>query len=275
MQNGKVTLKDLMPVRAVVRQSVAKINLGLRITGKRPDGYHNLETIFYPVEDLFDDLTVSVEPEEQQHILLASGRPIPGDPAENLVLQAAELLRTEFPQLPYFRIRLHKRIPAGAGLGGGSSNAANMLLAINELVELDLSIAQLHSYAVQLGADVPFFLRATPQVATGIGDTLQEFPIDALKQYRINVLQAGVHSDTASAYRGIDLSPPAPEELPSFVVRQFSPEEWKERLLNDFEPTVFRRYPVISKLKSKLYKEGAIYAAMSGSGSAVFGLFQK
>jgi 4-diphosphocytidyl-2-C-methyl-D-erythritol kinase len=238
--------------------------------GKRPDGYHLLETLFVPHPELFDDLTVSADVEDTQPVLLLSGRTLVGNAEDNLVVRAYRLVQADHPGLPNVRIRLHKRIPAGAGLGGGSSNAAQMLLALNELFELGLSPEQLHGYAIRLGADVPFFLTQGPQLATGIGDELHPWPHPL--PYRIQVVAPGVHSDTALAYKHVNLAT-LPKRPPLANLLQQPIQTWQSLISNDLEANVFSRFPILPKLKAKLYADGALYASMTGSGSALFGLF--
>lgn len=255
---------------SVYFRSNAKVNLGLFIKGKRPDGYHELETVFLPVQELYDDLSVSVAFDVPEPVLLLSGRPLPSNPAHNLVLQAYRLLKNDYPDLPAVRIRLHKRIPPGSGLGGGSSNAAFFLKAIDELLELKLPPQQLHRYALQLGADVPFFLLNTPTLATGIGEVLE--PLELNFPYRIQVVLPTVFSETAAAYRNLDLAAcNTATDLRRILSGQH--KAWPELLHNDFEPSVFARFPQLAAYKQALYDKGAVYASLSGSGSALYGLF--
>lgn len=257
------------PTGVVYRRAPAKINLGLFIQGRRADGYHLLETLYHPAP-LADELAVSIEDFEPACVLRQSGRPIPGDPRENLILRAYDLLKADFPELAPVRIHLHKRIPAGAGLGGGSSDAAAMLSALNELFELGQSLEQLSAYAALLGADVPFFLHQEPMLASGTGTTLRPFPMEL--PLRIQLLTPPIHSDTAEAYRSLVLEQcHTATALADVLERPYA--EWREVLANDFERPVFARYPQLQTFKEHLYEQGAIYAAMSGSGSALFGLF--
>jgi 4-diphosphocytidyl-2-C-methyl-D-erythritol kinase len=268
--NGTLTLAQLMPRPHAYRACVAKINVGLFIKGKRPDGYHELETLFVPCPELYDDLTITAAADEPEHVLLASGCPVLGDLHDHLVIRAYELLRQQHPELPNLRIRLHKRIPLGAGLGGGSSNAANLLLAANELFQLGYTATDLLPLARQLGADVPFFLVGTPSLATGIGDELQPYPMP--QPFQVRVVTPGIHSDTRLAYQGLNLAHcHTTHSLREALAHP--PEAWPQVVFNDFEPSVFARFPLLERIKAKLYEDGAIFASLSGSGSAVFGLF--
>ena len=246
----------------------AKINLGLNITEKRPDGYHNLETVFYPVA-LEDALEIRTNPEAQQKFTLHQhGMEIAGNPENNLVVKAYLLLDKEF-HLPPVEIHLYKHIPSGAGLGGGSSDAAFMLKLLNEHYNLQLSDNQLEDYAATLGADCAFFIKNTPTYAEGIGNIFSPIEL-SLKGYRIMIVKPDVFVSTREAFANI--RPHRPEYPVREVIRR-PVAEWKDTLINDFEASVFPQYPVIGEIKEELYHQGAIYASMSGSGSSVFGLF--
>ena len=245
-----------------------KINLGLSITEKRPDGYHNLETVFYPVA-LEDALEIRTNPEAQQKFTLHQhGMEIAGNPENNLVVKAYLLLDKEF-HLPPVEIHLYKHIPSGAGLGGGSSDAAFMLKLLNEHYNLQLSDKQLEDYAATLGADWAFFIKNTPTYAEGIGNIFSPIEL-SLKGYRIMIVKPDVFVSTREAFANI--RPHRPEYPVREVIRR-PVAEWKDTLINDFEASVFPQYPVIGEIKEELYHQGAIYASMSGSGSSVFGLF--
>lgn len=245
-----------------------KINLGLSITEKRPDGYHNLETVFYPVA-LEDALEIRTNPEAQQKFTLHQhGMEIAGNPENNLVVKAYLLLDKEF-HLPPVEIHLYKHIPSGAGLGGGSSDAAFMLKLLNEHYNLQLSDNQLEDYAATLGADCAFFIKNTPTYAEGIGNIFSPIEL-SLKGYRIMIVKPDVFVSTREAFANIR------PHRPGYPVREVIRRpvaEWKDTLINDFEASVFPQYPVIGEIKEELYHQGAIYASMSGSGSSVFGLF--
>ena len=245
----------------------AKINLGLNIVSKRPDGYHNLETVFYPIP-LCDALEI-VPSETNETIFHPSGIAIAGDANDNLILKAYRLLKNDF-DLPPVQIFLHKNIPFGAGLGGGSSDAAFMLKLLNDYANLGLSDSQLEDYAARLGADCPFFIRNKPVFAEGIGNIFSPIEL-SLKGYYLLLVKPDISVSTQEAYALIQ---PKPAEESIVEILQRPVNEWKNRLKNDFEHSVFARYPKIGEIKEKLYQEGAVYAAMSGSGSAVFGLFE-
>ena len=245
-----------------------KINLGLSITEERPDGYHNLETVFYPVA-LEDALEIRTNPEAQQKFSLHQhGMEIACNPENNLVVKAYLLLDKEF-HLPPVEIHLYKHIPSGAGLGGGSSDAAFMLKLLNEHYNLQLSDNQLEDYAATLGADCAFFIKNTPTYAEGIGNIFSPIEL-SLKGYRIMIVKPDVFVSTREAFANI--RPHRPEYPVREVIRR-PVAEWKDTLINDFEASVFPQYPVIGEIKEELYHQGAIYASMSGSGSSVFGLF--
>lgn len=247
----------------------AKINLGLNITEKRPDGYHNLETVFYPVP-LEDALEIQeVPPRENKFSLRQNGLEIAGQAADNLVVKAYRLLDHDF-NLPSIDIYLYKRIPSGAGLGGGSADAAFMLKLLNEYFSLSLTEAELESYAVRLGADCAFFIRNAPTYAEGIGNIFSPVSL-SLKGYVLVIVKPDIFVSTREAFSQIH--PHRPEYSIKHIIA-LPPEEWKDRLVNDFEESVFPQYPAIGALKEELYRQGAVYASMSGSGSSVFGLFR-
>lgn len=244
----------------------AKINLGLHVVEKRNDGFHNLETVFYPIK-LYD--VVEVTDAAELHFV-AKGIDVPGDATENICLKAYELLCKDFP-LPAQQITLLKNIPVGAGLGGGSADAAFLIKLLNQKFELSLSDVQMESYAGRLGADCPFFIRNSPVYATGIGDQFTDLDID-LSGYFIVLVKPDIHVSTADAYRGIKplKTGTSLKDLISLPIT-----EWKGNLRNDFEASVFVKFPEIGILKDQLYAAGAIFASMSGSGSSVFGIFEK
>ena len=247
----------------------AKINLGLNIVEKRPDGYHNLETVFYPVP-VEDALEVNILNESTQKFLLhQAGLEIAGEAENNLVVKAYKLLDERF-NLPPVDIHLFKHIPSGAGLGGGSSDAAYMLKLLNEKFNLELSDENLEEYAAKLGADCAFFIRNTPTYAEGIGNIFSPISL-SLKGYQIVLVKPDIFVSTRDAFAQIK---PHRQEIPLKEVIKQPIEEWKERMVNDFEESVFPQFPAIKEIKEKLYEAGAIYAAMTGSGSSVFGLFK-
>ena len=232
---------------------------------KRNDGYHNLETIFYPVK-LSDALEI-VKSEKTE--FTTSGIPIDGDSENNLVLRAYRLLQAEF-DLSAVKIHLHKMIPFGAGLGGGSADAAFALKMLNRIFNLNLSTSELESYASKIGADCPFFIQNKPTFAHGIGDQFKEVKVD-LSNYKVVIVKPPYSVSTAEAYRNIQ---PAKADFDLMNIASLPIDEWKNVIRNDFENSVFPIYPEIKEIKQKLYNAGAIYASMSGSGSAVFGIFR-
>lgn len=245
-----------------------KINLGLSITEKRPDNYHNLETVFYPV-NLEDALEVrTLEGSPQKITLHQYGLEIAGNPADNLVAKAYSLMDKSF-HLPPVEVHLYKHIPSGAGLGGGSSDAAFMLKLLNSHFQLGLSEEQLEEYAATLGADCAFFIKNRPVYAEGIGNLFSPIEL-SLSGYPIMIVKPDVFVSTREAFSNI--RPHHPEHPVREVVKR-PVAEWKETLINDFEASVFPQYPVIQEIKEELYRQGALYASMSGSGSSVFGLF--
>lgn len=249
----------------------AKINLGLFIKGKRADGYHLLETLLYPIKGLYDDLTLQLSEQEGCHMSLA-GRELDGNPDDNLCVKAYNLLRESVGALPGVGIALHKRIPAGAGLGGGSADAAYTLRGLNQLCQLGLSQDDLVELAAKLGADVPFFIYGEPMLATGIGTELAAFPVEM--EHEIRLFAQPIHSSTVAAYKALDyrLFDPS-RSLREALAKPV--EEWGAHLHNDLEVPVFAMYPELATIKAELYAHGALYAAMSGSGSAMFGIFSK
>lgn len=247
----------------------AKINLGLNIVEKRPDGYHNLETIFYPVP-VEDALEVNILNEGNEKFRLhQAGLEIEGEAENNLVVKAYKLLDAEF-NLPPVDIHLFKHIPSGAGLGGGSSDAAYMLKLLNEKFNLELTNETLEEYAARLGADCAFFIRNTPTYAEGIGNIFSPISL-SLKGYQIVLVKPDIFVSTREAFAQIK---PHHQTVPLKEVIKYPMGEWRELMVNDFEESVFPQFPGIKKIKEKLYRQGAIYAAMTGSGSSVFGLFK-
>ena len=244
----------------------AKINVGLQVLNRREDGYHNLETVFYPI-NLCDVLEV-VEADTTRFI--PSGLAIPGHATDNLCLSAYRLLQRDY-DLPPVRIYLHKVIPIGAGLGGGSADAAFLLKLINQQFGLGLDETHLVEYARKLGADCAFFIRNTPVLASGIGDVFQDVELD-LSGYRMVVVKPDVHIPTAAAYAMVRPYPGG-RELSAAIKTPVA--EWRDLIVNDFEAGIFAEYPEIGAIKTFLYKKGAVFAAMSGSGSSVYGLFRE
>lgn len=247
-----------------------KVNLGLRVLGKRPDGYHNLETIFLPIP-LYDVLELLPSPESLP-ILSPSGLSIEGPSDSNLCLKAWTMLRKDFPQLPVVNLWLHKVIPMGAGLGGGSADGAFMLKALNEKFQLGLNTPQLMRYALELGSDCPFFIHNRSCLAKGRGEELSPIAL-SLENYTLSVAFPGIHIPTAWAFQQINPSAGHPQSLQAIVERP--PESWKGALVNEFEAPVCRHYPEIESILQTFYSKGAIYAALSGSGSTVFAIFRQ
>lgn len=247
----------------------AKINLGLNIVEKRPDGYHNIETVFYPI-GLSDVL--EVEPSETctDYSFSSAGIEIEGDPEDNLIVKAYHLLRSQF-QFPPVDISLVKQIPFGAGLGGGSSDAAFMLKALNEMFELKITPSKLEKLAAKLGADCPVFIRNKPVYATGIGNVFSKVSVDLAGKFLV-LVKPDIFVSTPEAY---SLVVPRPAENSLLDAIQQPLSEWKSLIKNDFEISVFARYPEIERIKKQLYEMGAIYASMSGSGSSVYGIFDE
>lgn len=249
--------------------SPAKINLGLFIKGKRPDGYHLLETLFYPVRDLTDRLEITPF-EGEIPTLTVENMDLEGDPQDNLCLKAWRALKQEVPDLPAVHIRLEKHIPAGAGLGGGSSNAAYVLRGLQQLFSLTLTRDDLAHIGASLGADVPFFLYDQPMLATGIGTELT--PFEMVLPQRLKVFPQPIHSSTIAVYKALDYRMFDPSRSLEHVLQQ-PLDHWRELLANDLEVPVFQMHPQLAQIKEDLYAQGAVYAAMTGSGSAMYGLF--
>ena len=254
----------------------AKINLGLNIVSKRPDGYHNLETVFYPIP-LTDALEIKYMdekfPSEAPCDLKITGNDIDCNEEDNLVIKAYQLLAADF-QLPRVHAHLVKRIPTQAGLGGGSSDAAYMIRLLDERFRLNIGIPEMERYAAKLGADCAFFITADPSYAEGIGDVLMpaDVPGAGLGGYYLAVVKPSVAVSTRDAYAAI--VPKAPAKCCRDIVRQ-PIETWKDELVNDFEAPIFAMHPELAAIKQRLYDAGAVYAAMSGSGSALFGIFRE
>lgn len=242
----------------------AKINLGLNVVSKRPDGYHNIETVFYPIP--VKDALEIVEAEKLS--FTQTGIQVDAPMEKNLVIKALNLLKTQY-EIPPLEIHLLKTIPFGAGLGGGSADAAFMLKLVNDFCKLDIHADELEKLAVSIGADCPFFIRNKPVFATGTGNVFE--PVDlSLKGYHFCLIKPDVAVSTPEAYSLV--SPAVPEiSLKEIVNRPVA--EWKNLMTNDFEKSVFTKYPVIGEIKDRIYEAGAVYASMSGSGSSVFGLF--
>jgi len=271
---------------------ICKINLGLKIISKREDGYHNLETIFYPVpiHDAVEvitnngsgyqqTVTENITAEAAHKVSLStSGLVVAGETQNNLCVKAYELLKKDFPSLPPIEMHLHKAIPMGAGLGGGSADGAFTLTLLNKKYQLRLTIPQLQTYALQLGSDCPFFISNQPCIAYGRGEILHPLPVD-LSEYQLAIINPGIHINTGWAFSQLSLATAYKEnELTTSILVEILQQpigEWKHKLVNDFEVPVFKQHPILKEIKEKLYHLGALYASMTGSGSTLFGLFKK
>ena len=246
----------------------AKINIGLNVVEKREDGYHNIETVFYPI-GLCDVLNIEPSDSCSDYSFSSSGIPISGDPEENLIVKSIRLLQSQY-EIPPVDISLIKQIPFGAGLGGGSSDAAFTLKAINEMFDLKITKYRLEKIASLLGADCPVFIKNKPVFATGIGNIFSPIKLN-LKGYFLLLIKPDIHVSTPEAYSLV--VPKLPEiSLLESIAQPI--QEWKSLIKNDFEASVFEKYPEIANIKENLYKTGAVYASMSGSGSSVYGLFK-
>jgi 4-diphosphocytidyl-2-C-methyl-D-erythritol kinase len=247
-----------------------KINIGLHILRKRQDNYHDLETVFYPLE-LQDALEIIQKDQDINNEFQITGLPIDSKIEDNICLKAYNLLKSDFPSLPAVRFHLHKVIPSGAGLGGGSADGAFTLLTINKKFNLGLSEKELISYALQLGSDCPFFIKNAPCYATSRGEVMQEVNLD-LSTYKIIVVNPRIHVNTAWAFTRIKPHQRA-QQILSIIRNPIT--DWKNLITNDFEVPVFQDFPEIKKIKDHFYNHDALYASMSGSGSTVYGIFEK
>lgn len=250
----------------------AKINLGLYITSKRGDGYHNIETIFYPAP-IYDMLELVRRSTAQQDdcIIHLYGLPVHGNTADNLCVKAYHLLKKDFPLLPPVDVHLYKNIPMGAGLGGGSADGACMLSLLNEKFLLNIDEETLCRYALQLGSDCPFFIINKPCIAKGRGEIMEPIALN-LQGYYLMLVNPSIHISTAQAFSSIQ---PAMPEKNIHDIISMPISAWKDILINDFEKSVFTLHPQIAGIKQQLYNAGAVYASMTGTGSTVYGLFEK
>lgn len=255
--------RDFEPVEAKVN---AKVNIGLQIVRKREDGYHDLQTVFYPT-DFFTD-TLRISPANAEILFRMESKEDLGSPDKNLCIKAFRLLQKDFG-ISNVEIFLTKGIPSGAGLGGGSADAAFTLKLLRDIFQLPVNEEKMIEYALQLGSDVPFFLLNQPAYATGRGEVMTPVDLD-LTGYRLKIVKPDVQVSTKEAYAGI-----TPKESDLFLpdVLQRDVKEWDGLVMNDFEESVFSKHPELREIKRTLYEEGALYASMSGSGSALFGLF--
>ncbi len=247
-----------------------KINIGLNILGKREDGYHNLQTVFLPVP-ITDVLEIIEDNHAHNICYTSSGIHVPGTPENNLCVKAYQLLKKDFPLLPPIKMHLHKNVPMGAGLGGGSADAAFTLKLLNTKFNLNISTEQLQAYALELGSDCPFFIINTACFASGRGENLKPIPLN-LSAYKIYIINPGIHISTSLAFSQVSICS-NPPDLAKLVAAPI--DLWKAEVVNDFEKPVFEVYPEIAGIKAQLYDQGASYASMSGSGSTVYGIFEK
>ena len=249
----------------------AKINIGLNILERRPDSFHNIETLFYPVP-LSDILEIIVDEDGgvSKVELNITGLNVPGEKENNLCSKAYKILSEDFP-LPSVKIYLHKLIPMGAGLGGGSSDGAYTLVLLNKIFQLGLEPGRLKTYAARLGSDCTFFIDNKAAIGIEKGDVLKDVNINLRGHYLV-IVKPGVSIPTPEAYAGVK---PFITETPLIYLIKLPIRQWKEKIVNDFEKTVFTTYPKIKEIKDRLYLEGALYASMTGSGSAVYGIFEE
>jgi 4-diphosphocytidyl-2-C-methyl-D-erythritol kinase len=244
----------------------AKINIGLNITRRRADGYHDLETVFYPIK--INDVLEVLPADELA--FTSSGIEIPGRVEDNLCVKGYHLLKADYPDLPPVKIHLHKHVPIGAGLGGGSADAAFFIRLMNNNFKMGLTLDDMLGYARQLGADCAFFIEGKPTFAYDKGDQFKPVQVD-LSAYHIALVMPPAHVSTGEAYRGVRPQLPR-QSLQELVTQPIT--EWRNHIKNDFEVSVFANHPAIRGVKAALYQAGAIYASMSGSGASVFGIFE-
>ncbi|MEP6951461.1 MAG: 4-(cytidine 5'-diphospho)-2-C-methyl-D-erythritol kinase [Ginsengibacter sp.] len=245
-----------------------KINLGLNILRKRADGFHDLETVFFPA-GLSDVLEILPAPDNITQFTVTGISP--GKPEDNLCMKAFNLLKKDYPQLPGINMHLHKAIPPGAGLGGGSADAAFTLQLLDIKFNLVVPPKKMLEYALQLGSDCPYFLVNKPCLGTGRGEVLEPVNL-SLSGYKILLINPGIHINTGEAFKQINPTVPA-KKIKEIIQQPI--ETWKEELANDFEKIIFNKYPLLKKIKESFYENGAIYCAMSGSGSTLYGIFKK
>lgn len=262
-------LKNAISLNVMIYFSPAKINLGLQITERRPDGFHNLRSLMHPIP-LCDLIEICQLPGQQKPVQFTqSGISAESTPEHNLCIRAWELMKSA-TSLPPVAMHLHKQIPVGAGLGGGSSNASTVLKALNSMVDKPVPNEQLADLAASLGSDCPFFLQADPMMVEGRGEILSQVTV-SLRSYYLILLFPDIHIPTAEAYRNV--TPARPEQHLKLLIG--APlHQWKDALKNDFEPSLFEHYPLLSELKRGLYTAGALYASVSGSGSSIYGIFE-
>ena len=256
-----------------------KVNLGLNVTRRRQDGYHDIETVFYPlpltdVLEIIQDSSSSAINQQGKNnaaTFITTGLPINGARDKNLCVKAYLLIQQDFPKLPPVHLYLHKLIPIGAGLGGGSADGAFTLKLLNTKFQLNLTTEQLLDYAIQLGSDCPFFILNRPCFATGRGEFLEAIELN-LQTYSFVIVNPGTHINTSWAFQ--QLVPAQPRHSLRQTIQQ-PVSEWKDMLRNDFEEAVFKHHPELLPVKTTLYRSGAIYASLSGSGSCFYGIYPK
>ena len=256
----------------MVRFPNCKINLGLEIGTKRPDGFHSLETVFIPLPltDVLEIITAGIN--QQENVAYSSsGLTIEGSSNENLCVRAYDLVKADYPAMPAIRMHLHKHIPMGAGLGGGSADAAYTLQMLDSLFGLMIPEKKMQEYALQLGSDCPFFLYNKTVIARGRGEILEPISLD-LSSYNVVLIHPGIHVNTAWAFSKLDKRSKSEVPLSERISKDIL--TWKDNIVNDFEVPVFQYFPEIESIKNELYKAGALYASLSGSGSSVYGIFK-
>ncbi|NLZ73050.1 MAG: 4-(cytidine 5'-diphospho)-2-C-methyl-D-erythritol kinase [Bacteroidales bacterium] len=250
--------------------SNAKINIGLNIVSKRSDGYHNLETVYYPIP-IEDSIEIHLNKKQNAPITLYTyGKKIEGEIADNLIIKVYNLIKKDF-DIPCLNVYLSKNIPSGAGLGGGSSNAAFMLKLLNRHFNLNIPIKKLEKYAKRLGADCPFFIQNKPVFAQGIGDLFSPIDLD-LKDYNVVIIKSDLFISTQKAFSKVQIQKP---KNPLLDCINLPIHKWKKYISNDFENSVFPIYPELKEIKKYLYESGALFASMSGSGPSIYGIYSK
>ncbi len=256
----------------MVKFAPAKINLGLHVVEKLSNGYHSIETVFYPVawHDIIEVLPIKKLKTTTTKSLITNGLSIPNNNSENLIEKAFSILNEKY-HLPETSFRLHKNIPIGAGLGGGSSDATTTLLALVEMYNLDISASELIEIAAKIGSDCPFFLHQKPMILNGVGKELSPISLD-LSSYFILIVHPGIHVSTKEAFESIIPKKPI-KSIKSIFLEPIN--QWQNLLVNDFENPIKQKYPVVAELLNKLKNMGALYVSMSGSGSSVYGIFEK
>ena len=254
-------------MNSIILKAPAKINYGLRVLSKREDGYHNLETIFYPILDLYDEITISTSGGFE----FECNSNLTGDDQDNIIIKAKEKLEELIRTKINVRIELKKVIPVGAGLGGGSSDAAAVLMGLNELLQLNLDFSALSTIALELGSDVPFFLYGKPAIGRSRGEILEA--IDFKITYPILLVYPNIHISTKEAFQNHVLQSGQKKSLSQSDFNPIDFSYHRLHIINDFEQEILKKYPVISDIKDLLYRKGALFSLMSGTGSTVYGIF--